>query len=137
MNRAGCSPSSPELAGAGILRRFNSPPAPASPHRLSERPCSGTIRKSPWMATVFGSKDGGLATGPTIEPSAAEKGSTGRKTLVDGRRAGWGCSREGAALVRSRAVLCRGSRQRPATCWGARGAYRLDGETPEGIPPYL
>jgi hypothetical protein len=25
----------------------------------------------------------------------------------------------------------------PATCWGARRGYRRDGETPEGIPPYL
>ena len=39
----------------------------------------GTIRKSPWMATVLGAKDGRLATRATIEPSAAEKGSAGRK----------------------------------------------------------
>ena len=42
-------------------------------------------KKSPWMATVFEAKDGRLATGATIEPSAAEKGSAGRKMLVERR----------------------------------------------------
>jgi len=63
-------------------------PAPASPHRLSERPCSGTIRKSPWMATIFGAKDGRFGTGATIEPSDAERGRAGRKMLDDGRAGG-------------------------------------------------
>ena len=62
------------------------------------------------MATVFGAKDGRLATGATVEPSAAERGRAGRKRLDDGR-AGRSCSREGTAVVRSRAARCHGSRQ--------------------------
>lgn len=76
-----CSP----LLFRGLL---SSPPAPASPHRLSARKGSGTIRKSPWLATVFGTKDGRLGIGATFESSAAEKASAVRKALDD-VRAGW------------------------------------------------
>ncbi len=93
----------------------------------------GTIRKSPWLATVFGAKEGRLATGATIELAAVERGSWGREMLVDERAVG-SCSREGAALVRPRAVRCSRSRQHAATYWGARRGCRLDGEAPEGIP---
>ena len=47
----------------------------------------GTIRKSPWMATVFGAKDRRLGTGATVESSAAERASGGRK-MLDARWAG-------------------------------------------------
>ena len=47
----------------------------------------GTIRKSPWLATVFEAKDRRLANGSTIEPSATERGSAGRK-MLDARWAG-------------------------------------------------
>ena len=79
----------------------------------------GTIRKSPWMATVFGAKDGRLATGATVETSDAERGRAGRK-MLDGGRAGGSCSREGGALVRSHAArLLDGRRDRP-TRWMER-----------------
>ncbi len=42
---------------------------------------SGTIKKSPWMATVFGAKDARLATGATIETSDAEGGCGVWKSL--------------------------------------------------------
>ena len=87
----------------------------------------GTIRKSPWMATVFGAKDGRLANGATIESPTSERGSQGREMLVDERA-------EGAALAKERPwslTRC------PATYRGARRGCRLDGNTPEGIPPYL
>jgi hypothetical protein len=45
----------------------------------------GTIRKSPWLVTVLEAKDGRLATEATREPSATERGSRGRKMLVDRR----------------------------------------------------
>jgi hypothetical protein len=37
----------------------------------------GTIRKSPWLATVFGRCEARSATEATVEPSAAERGSSG------------------------------------------------------------
>ena len=40
-------------------------------------------QKKPRLATVFGAKEGRLATGATIEPSAAEMGSVGRQMLVE------------------------------------------------------
>jgi len=75
--------------------------------------------KKPWLATVFGAKEGRLATGATMESSDAERGSVGRKTLGDGR-AGvaravggcWRCRRHWAGCWKgSRATV--GLRRRP------------------------
>ncbi len=40
---------------------------------------SGTIRKSPWMATVFGAKDRRLATGATMERPVTKSRNQGAK----------------------------------------------------------
>ena len=43
----------------------------------------GTIKKSPWMATVFGARDGRMAIGATVEQSTAKTCWAGRKRLVE------------------------------------------------------
>jgi hypothetical protein len=47
----------------------------------------GTIRKSPWLATVFGAKDGRSGTGATVgSSSAAEKARVDRKRSLRPQR---------------------------------------------------
>ena len=85
----------------------------------------------------FGGQGRAMRHRATIEQSATERGSVGREMLVERWGELGGAARAGRCPGPPTRYPLPRSRQRSATCWAARQAYRLDGETPDGIHPYL
>ena len=73
------------VGGGGCGHRYVGSPGRSEWEGPAAYTGGGTIRKSPWLATVFEAKDRRLATGATVEPSAAERGFGGREMLDEGR----------------------------------------------------